>query len=96
MNYENCKKCPKELCKPRFSNIFNDNTYCIVPPCSALFKDITRSKYFLSDDVLADPLHATKFNELIQCITYMIANYNLSLESTLYLTKIKSHITDVP
>lgn len=96
MKYKDCKKCPKELCKPQSINIFNDNTYCIVPPCDTFFKDATGSKYFLSGAVgatVAMTPGINKFNELTQCITYMICNYNLSFESTLFLTRIKSQIT---
>ena len=86
MQLDNCNLC-STLCNKRI-NIFNDNQYCIVPPCSmALFK-YTENKYFLSGKIYTQPEHGDTFETLYECINYMINNYDLSLESFLKLTKV--------
>lgn len=82
-----CSKC-LSLCNKDSINILNDGKYCVVPPCSIMFKEYTLKKYFLAGAVDTLPENGDKFNTLSDCVNYMIDNYNLSLETFLKLSKV--------
>ena len=88
MKYEDCKKCPKEICKPNALDIFNDNEYCAVPPCSSVFKEVSGGVYFLAGRINTPASIAAKLNNFGESVRYLLNECDISLEGALYLTKL--------
>lgn len=85
MKYEDCKKCPKELCNPNSPIIVytdKDIRYNLYGPC----------RYVDERFVLYTRTNTQYFNTINSAIDYLML-LPTSLEHTIDLTKIKSQIT---
>lgn len=96
MNWENCKKCPKDICATGISrktkesyargNILKTPEVSIRPIC--LVKTYYRIDYHKEDAQVCNCF------TLYEAVDYILVNIELSFESLLYYTKFKNEINN--